>query len=70
MDRLPLSETSPVEQTAQAPVTPAPEPASPPAGTAYVIEANDTLMKIAAKVYGSDRKNEYKLIYEANRGYF
>lgn len=51
------------------PVAIAPTPVVPaPARRTYVIEAGDTLTRIARKVYGPEGAREYKRIYEANRG--
>lgn len=48
-------------------VSPVP-PAQTVAGRTYRVEEGDTLSRIAAKVYGPDKRHLYKQIYEANRG--
>ncbi len=60
-----------------------PVPAAPPAPAAaptrradppaprrrvYTVQPNDSLIRIARKVYGADKAMEYKRIYRANRG--
>jgi len=37
-------------------------------GRTYVVQAHDTLIGIARKLYGAGKDREYKRIYEANRG--
>jgi len=48
---------------------PTPDPAAEPAPRrrVYTVEANDTLIRIARKVYGRESELEYKRIYQANR---
>ncbi len=37
-------------------------------GQTYVVQAGDTLTRIACKIYGPGKDREYKRIFEANRG--
>jgi len=37
-------------------------------GQTYVVQAGDTLTRIARKIYGAGKDREYKRIFEANRG--
>jgi nucleoid-associated protein YgaU len=46
---------------------PVPAPPPTPKVTVYKVEAGDTLIKIARKVYGGDNWRMYKQIFEANR---
>ncbi len=46
------------------PLTSAPEP--PPVRT-YTVQPKDSLIKIAGKVYGADRQEDYRRILEANK---
>jgi nucleoid-associated protein YgaU len=46
---------------------PIPAPPPTPKVTLYKVEAGDTLIKIARKVYGGDNWRMYKQIFEANR---
>jgi nucleoid-associated protein YgaU len=39
-----------------------------PIGQKYVVQPNDSLIKIARKCYGENNVREYKRIYEANKG--
>ncbi len=46
---------------------PAPSPAPAQRRRTYVVRANDSLIKIARKVYGPEHGGEYKRIFAANR---
>jgi nucleoid-associated protein YgaU len=52
---------------APAPAAPAPPAAAPPAARTYTVRPGDSLIKIARKVYGPGRDEDYRRIYEANR---
>ena len=49
------------------PVAPARRPAPLPAARIYTVQPNDSLIKIARKVYGPAHGREYRRIFEANR---
>lgn len=57
---------APMPVAAEALTAELPPPAAPVART-YTVEPGDSLIRIAKKVYGRDRADEYKRIYDANR---
>jgi len=65
-----LAATKPVAPPG--PVPPAPGPPTPvvtgPRRRIYKVQPNDSLIRIARKVYGPENEALYKRIYEANRG--
>lgn len=61
-----------IPQIPRVPVVPMPQEPQPvaqarPQMQVYVVQPNDSLRKIAGKVYGPENESQYRLIFEANR---
>jgi nucleoid-associated protein YgaU len=59
-----------IPQIPRVPIVPMPQelqPAAQAKAQVYVVQPNDSLRKIAGKVYGPGKEEQYRLIFEANR---